>query len=59
MEDNKSIIEDSNPLTSLNVPNIRNQITNVIKENEENISQQESENSDVIFTPRLMEEIQQ
>ena len=56
---NKSIIEDSNPLTSLNVPNIRNQITNVIKENEENISQQESENSDVIFTPRLMEEIQQ
>ena len=60
---NKSTVEDSNPLSSINVPNIRNQITKIIKQNEEMISQQnnnnENDNSDVIFTPRLMEEIQQ
>ena len=58
---NKSNIEDSNPLSSLNVNNIRNQITSVIKQNEEIISEQDkdNDNSDIIFTPRLMEEIQQ
>ena len=57
---NISNIEDSNPLSSLNIPNIRNQITNIIKENEEMLSEQENnDNSNVIFTPRLMEEIQQ
>ena len=61
---NKSNAEDNNPLVSLkslNIPNIRNQITKVIEQNEEMISNQNIENnedSDVIFTPRLMEEIQ-
>jgi len=51
---------DSNPLSSLNIPNIRNQITSIIKQSEEEIiTQQDNENSDIIFTPRLMEEIQQ
>ena len=52
-------ISDNNPLTVLNIPNIRNQITNVIKQNEEMISENNNEDSDIIFTPRLMEEIQQ
>ena len=52
-------ISDNNPLAVLNIPNIRNQITNVIKQNEEMISENNIEDSDVIFTPRLMEEIQQ
>ena len=56
---NRSNIEDSNPLTLLNIQAIRNQITKVIKQNEEIISQQDNENSDAIFTPRLREEIQQ
>ena len=52
-------ISDNNPLAILNIPKIRNQITNVIKQNEEIISENNNEDSDVIFTPRLMEEIQQ
>jgi len=52
-------ISDNNPLTVLNIPNIRTQITNVIKQNEEMISHNNNEDSDIIFTPRLMEEIQQ
>ena len=58
---NKSIVEDSNPISSVNIPNIRNQITSIIKQNEEIISNEinDNENSDIIFTPRLMEEIQQ
>ena len=56
---NRSNIEDSNPLTSLNIQDIRNQITKVIKQNEEIISKQDNDNSDIIFTPRLIEEIQQ
>ena len=56
---NKSSLEDSNPLSSLNIPNIRNHISNVIKQNEEIISQQDNDNnSNIIFTPRLKEEIQ-
>ena len=57
---NISNVEDSNPISSLNIPNIRNQIANIIKENEEKMTERENnDNSDVIFTPRLMEEIKQ